>query len=184
MSFSRRRYGGAGTILALAALLGWVFSGCTGSPPADAPAGKKVTVQAADAAELARVLDKHRGKVVLVDFWATWCPPCLELFPHTVQLHRRLADRGLVVISVSLDNPDEQPAVLKTLGAKGAAFENFISRNDSGGRFYDAFAITGGSLPHLKLYDRHGKLHQTFASDKQTIDPRQIDRAVEELLGL
>src|SRR5688572_18937744 len=59
-----------------------------------------ISLQAADADEYQRTLEKHRGKVVLVDFWATWCAPCVKQFPHTVGLERKYKDRGLAVISV------------------------------------------------------------------------------------
>ena len=48
----------------------------------------------------------------------------------------------------------------------------------------EAFAIANGAVPHFKLYGRDGKLDQTFASGGEPLDPRQIDRAVEELLKL
>ena len=49
------------------------------------------------------VLQKHRGQVVLVDIWATWCPSCMEGFPHTVQLYRNYSGKGFTAISLSLD---------------------------------------------------------------------------------
>ena len=52
-------------------------------------------------------LSSYRGKVVLLDFWATWCDPCREETPHFVELQREYADRGLQIIGVSMDDtPD------------------------------------------------------------------------------
>ncbi len=49
-------------------------------------------------------LDSHRGKVVLVDFWASWCIPCRRSFPWMNEMQRKYADDGLVIIAVNLDN--------------------------------------------------------------------------------
>lgn len=49
-------------------------------------------------------LNSFRGKVVVVDFWATWCVPCREEIPHLVQLQQKYADRGLQIIGVSIDD--------------------------------------------------------------------------------
>ncbi len=46
----------------------------------------------------------YKGKVVLVDFWATWCPPCRRSIPHLADLHKKLAARGFEVVGISLDN--------------------------------------------------------------------------------
>lgn len=52
-------------------------------------------------------LSAYRGKVVLLDFWATWCDPCREETPHFVELQRAYADRGLQIIGVSMDDTSE-----------------------------------------------------------------------------
>ena len=49
-------------------------------------------------------LSSYRGKVVLLDFWATWCDPCREEIPHFVELQKRYADAGLQIIGVSMDD--------------------------------------------------------------------------------
>lgn len=49
-------------------------------------------------------LSDYRGKVVLLDFWATWCDPCREETPHFVELQRQYGDRGLQIIGVSMDD--------------------------------------------------------------------------------
>ena len=49
-------------------------------------------------------LSSYRGKVVLLDFWATWCVPCREEIPHFIELQKKYADRGLQIIGVSMDD--------------------------------------------------------------------------------
>lgn len=152
-------------------------------PPAEknaGPAGSPVTLRTADPAEFAATVAKHQGRVVLVDFWATWCEPCKELFPHTVALHRELAGRGLAVISVSLDDPEEEPDVLEFLTAQRAAFENLRADSGASSRSATAFAIENGTIPYVQLYDRAGKLRKTFPPP---IKPEQIKEAVEQFLA-
>ena len=135
-----------------------------------------------DAPGLARLIEKHRGQVVLVDFWATWCGPCLELFPHTIELHRELRDRRFTVITVSLDDPDNRAAVRAFLVEAGATTENYLASYGIGSAAFDAFNIGDGSLPHVQLYDRRGEPRKSFSSGGKTIDPNEVRRAVEELL--
>ena len=157
-----------------------LLAGCRGrlspGPSAAAP------LRRIDAAGLARSLEGHRGQVVLVDFWATWCGPCLELFPHAAELQRRLGAKGLVVFTVSLDDPGNEPAVRRFLDKQQAGTENFLAVYGVGPEAFTAFGIEDGALPHVRLYDRRGKLHRDFASGGQTIDPRAIERAVEQML--
>jgi len=107
-------------------LLALALLGCTAINGCLESSGEKM--QPIDAAGLAQFVDQHPGKVVLIDFWATWCPPCVQMFPHTVELSNRWADRGLVVAAVSLDDPADESVVRRFLAEKGAYFPNFISR--------------------------------------------------------
>jgi thiol-disulfide isomerase/thioredoxin len=142
----------------------------------------KVPLRSIDAPGLAQVIKVHRGQVVLVEFWATWCGPCVKLFPHAVELRQRFRDRGLAVVTVSLDDPADQQAVGRFLADKGAATENFLSSYALGPDAFTAFGINDGALPHLRVYDAEGKLHKTFASGGRMIDPKTVDSAVEEVL--
>jgi thiol-disulfide isomerase/thioredoxin len=57
--------------------------------------------------ELAELIAAQSGKVVLVNFWASWCAPCLKEIPSLVQLEQRFGSRGFVLIPVSLDDPGD-----------------------------------------------------------------------------
>jgi thiol-disulfide isomerase/thioredoxin len=162
-------------ILPVAILL--LLASCDDRPPAT-----EVHLSRIDAAGLVRLLHEHRGQVVLVDFWATWCAPCLALLPHSAELQRRYGNRGLTVVTVSLDTATDEGIVRNILAKKGAASENLLSTYGGGSAAFSAFKITNGALPHLRLYDRQGNLHRTFATGARDIDARQIERAVEELI--
>ena len=153
-----------------------------GENAASAP-GDAVTVRVVDETEFAQAVRQYRGKVVLVDYWATWCLSCLELFPHTVDLSKRLADRGLVVISLSMDDPDDAPSVLDRLRSSGATFDNFISRYGGSDKSAEAFGLEDLVLPKYRLYDRTGALHRTLESSTGPIRAEDVDRVVEELLA-
>lgn len=150
--------------------------------PNDEAGRANVSLSSADEAALARLVAAHRGQVVLVDFWATWCLPCVELFPHTVELHHRFADRGLAVISVSFDDPANEPAVRRFLAEKGATFDNLLSPYGIASKAWDAFGIEDGVLPHIQIYDRAGNVSKTFGATSGTFTAEDVDRAVDQLL--
>jgi thiol-disulfide isomerase/thioredoxin len=158
-------------------------AGSNAGDPADPANGEPVTVRVVDESEFAEALRRYQGKVVLVDYWATWCPSCLKLFPHTVELSARYSDRGLVVISLSMDDPENQPNVLKALQHNRATFDNFISRYGGSDKSAEAFGLEDLVLPKYRLYDRNGEIHSTLRSSGGPIRPEDIDRAVEALLA-
>ncbi len=169
-------------VVSCAVVCGLLLVGCSGSLlPGRPDETGQVKLEVIDWAAFAEVLERNRGKVVLVDFWATWCAPCKELFPHTVELHKRFADKGLTVISVSLDDLDNQAEVLEFLIGKGATFDNFISRYGVGPELFEAFEID--AAPYFKLYDRQGRLYKSFSGGAGPIDPKEIDRSIEELFN-
>ena len=112
-----------------------------------------------DARGLARRILQEKGRVVLVNFWATWCLPCRDEFPDLSRLQRKYASRGLRVLGVSTDLGSQMPAVEKLLADLKPSFPNY--RKTSGGddgQFIDAVDPSwGGELPFSVLYARDGK---------------------------
>lgn len=146
----------------------------------------EISLRVGGADELQAVLDSHRGKVVLVDFWATWCAPCRKQFPHTVELNRQHAADGFAAISVSCDEADREEEIMAFLKKTGATFDNLRSKHGGDEETFSAFAIEGGALPHYKLYDRTGKLRHTFGADptaEKQFTSEDIDIKVKELLA-
>ena len=98
--------------------------------------------------------DSIKGKVVLIDFWASWCEPCKQSFPVMESLHKRYSDRGLVIVAINLDEkrPDME-AFLK----KNAA--SFIVMRDPDQKLVDKTGIA--TMPSSFLIDRDGKVRFT-----------------------
>jgi thiol-disulfide isomerase/thioredoxin len=104
-------------------------------------------------------LDELRGKVVMVNFWATWCPPCRKELPDLNALYERFQDKGLVVLAIS---DEEEAVVRKYLGEHPLKFPVL---RDGGKVVGKAYEIEG--IPVTVVYDRAGKLAAT-AVDQRT----------------
>lgn len=143
-------------------------------------------LQVADGSIFRETLAAHSGRVVLVDFWATWCLPCRKQFPHTVKLFRELGAKGLAVISVSLDEAEAEPATLAFLEESGANFDNLISRFGVSTRSAEEFGIRG-DVPFYQLYDRTGRLRYQLSAEPDGLEHGQplteLDQRVRELLA-
>ena len=113
-------------------------------------------------------LESYRGRVVLVNFWATWCPPCVEEMPSLERLHRALGGEGLVVLGVSVDQD-------------GAALESFVRRagvtfpmlRDPGGRGPTAAWRTTG-YPETFVLDGTGKIVRKIVGPARWDTPEAI----------
>lgn len=97
-------------------------------------------------------LSEHSGKVIIVDFWATWCPPCLEMIPVLSKLHKNFEGEGLVVLGVSLDREG-----LEMLGSfvheKRIPYKVLLG-NDKVTRSFGGVS----TIPTLFIIDREGRM--------------------------
>ncbi len=115
-------------------------------------------VLASDFGKVDTAINAAKGKVVLVDCWATWCGPCVASFPKLVEKDEKYRAKGLTVISVCLDdlsNADEVNAFLKK---QNATFTNFHIKFDAESqKGLEQRLKYGGGIPHAALFDRQGK---------------------------
>ena len=115
------------------------------------------------------------GKVVLVDFWASWCAPCEASFPCMTRLHDKYSAKGLVIIGIGVD---EEVANYKTFAAKQKV--TFTLAYD--GSHKAAAFFNPSTMPGSYLVDRKGKIrfiHKGFK--KATTEPEYI-KEIETLL--
>lgn len=97
-------------------------------------------------------LEEWRGKVIVLNFWATWCPPCREEIPLLIALQKKRAAEGLQVVSVAIDN---ETAVLRYRQSAGINYPILMGGDEA----LDLVARYGnrmGSLPFTVIIDRSG----------------------------
>jgi thiol-disulfide isomerase/thioredoxin len=94
------------SFLILCLCLGWAFllSHCAKEKKPSSALAPDFTLKTLDGQEIA--LSQLKGKVVLLDFWATWCGPCRESIPHLIQLYKTYRENGFEMIGMSLDKGD------------------------------------------------------------------------------
>lgn len=112
-----------------------------------------------DAKGLRERIAKEKGRVVLVNFWATWCDPCREEFPDLVRLQKAYGSKGLTILGISTDFAKELPAVERFLAEQLPPFPNY--RKKPGGDDQDFIEAVdgkwGGELPFTVFYARDGR---------------------------
>ena len=100
-------------------------------------------------------LSKLKGKVVLLDFWATWCAPCRESIPHLVQLHKTYQEKGLEVIGMNVDRGDVD-TVRRFAKSMEIRYPIVIAQDE----VQRNYGVTG--IPMTVLIDRDGRIRQKF----------------------
>jgi cytochrome c biogenesis protein CcmG/thiol:disulfide interchange protein DsbE len=153
--------------LVLPGILALVLSGCyAGSrPPRIGTTAPDFTVQDADHKV---TLGEFRGKIVVLNFWATWCAPCVEEMPSLVQLQQRFKDKNVVVIGVSLD--DNADAYHRFLKDYRIDFLTVRDPNKKTSNLYGTF-----KFPETYIIDRDGTVRRKFIGAVEWSQPEIVD---------
>ena len=121
-----------------------------------------------DEAGYRKLLGDGRGLVLLVDFWATWCEPCRTELPLLVKLAARYRSRGLRLITISCDEPEQEADAARFLQQYQVQGPAYIKRAANDDRFIASVdANWSGALPALFLYDRQGRKVRSFLGETE-----------------
>ncbi len=148
----------------------FVFCGNTGSKKQEV-GGNDFTLTSLEGDEY--TLSKLKGKVVIVDFWATWCPPCRREIPHLVEFYNRYKDNGLLVLGVSAE--DRQ--TLETFRKENNINYPILLGNTE---VFKRFGVR--SIPHTLFIDRKGNVRKTQVGYGDELLP-EFERIIETLLN-
>jgi thiol-disulfide isomerase/thioredoxin len=142
----------------------------------DKLAAEPVSVSAADADALQVLRKNGLGKFRLVNFWATWCAPCIAEFHELITINRMYRHRDFELVTVSVNRPDEEKAVLDFLKKKEASCKNLIFASSDREKLINAFNPQWqGEVPYTVLIDPDGKI---IYHESGSIDPLAAKRAI------
>jgi cytochrome c biogenesis protein CcmG, thiol:disulfide interchange protein DsbE len=149
--------------LLIASALLFTFSGCySGSrPPRIGTAAPDFTVQDG---QTKVTLSQFRGQVVVLNFWATWCPPCVEEMPSLVEMQRRMKAKGITVLAVSVDVDDgAYHQFVKDHNVNLLTVRDADQKSNS---LYGTF-----KFPETYIIDRNGIMRRKFIGAVDWTDP-------------
>ena len=129
-----------------------------------------------DMDEQKHALSDFRGKVVMLNFWATWCPPCRREMPSMQRLYDKYRERGLVVLAV---NQFEDPDLVFEFTGRLSLEPTFPILFDRESRISEQYGVKG--LPTTYLLDRQGRIRYRAIGGRE-FDHPEVEALIEDLL--
>lgn len=124
-------------------------------------------------------LSEQRGKVVLLDFWMTWCVACKLEFPHLKRLYDQYQEQGFVVWSITADQPSDLPKVRSMVRQFGMKYPVLLDSDSRVNSLYNPRC----DYPYAVLIDREGKVAWTHRGFKPG-DEVELEKQIKTALGL
>ena len=121
-------------------------------------------------------IESLRGKVIVLDFWATWCKPCIKAFPDLQEVFDKYKNCGLKVLAVSIDGPKSMSRVGSLIKSKGNTFEVLLDPSQKVARKFHVM-----SVPRTVLVDTDGTIAYAVTGYRPT-NHKELEAAVARLL--
>jgi thiol-disulfide isomerase/thioredoxin len=123
-------------------------------------------------------LTDYLGHVVVLDFWATYCPPCREEIPHLVRLQKQFGPKGLKVVGLNVGGEEDRPKVPDFVKQYGIQYQLADPDDDT----VRLFLAGDDSIPQTFVLDRRGRLVRHFVGYDTEV-AAELERAVAEALA-
>ena len=147
---------------------------CSASPSAFASDDANLTLK--DLSGNVRNLTEYRGRIVVLNFWATWCAPCVKEMPILVSAYNRYAANGVQVIGASADDPKTQKQIPRFISKLKINFPVWTGATKA----HMQMLGLGEALPATAIIDRDGKI---VARIQGILDEAELEKRIDWLLG-
>lgn len=135
--------------------------------------GRTADIPSMNQAQLSKLLTDNAGKVILINFFATWCPPCKAEIPEIVQVRKEYPEDRLLIVGLSVDDTQEPvPAFLKETGVN---YPVYMAEKD----VTDAYNVS--SVPHNAFIGKDGRL---IISEPGMADAAVLKQVITDLLNM
>jgi thiol-disulfide isomerase/thioredoxin len=151
-----------------------------GSPAARAQSTGNIDLKSVEPKDIKDLIAQNKGKVVVLNFFATWCVPCHKEFPDIVKLQEKYKSQGLQVIEVSMNDVTEKDDMQKFLNETKPPFTVYLAANTEDQFYKDVDTRWDTALPMTMIFDRDGK-NVYFYKEARTYD--QFEKDVTPLLA-
>jgi len=153
----------------------WAYKEAGAKAEIDQSAREPVNLEMASVDQLKALrANTGSGKLLLVNFWATWCAPCLEEFPELQKMVRMYRKRALEIVTISINSPDEKKFVLSFLEEHHAINRNLLFSGTDAAEAVSAFGTDwAGGVPYTVLIDMNGDLLFKTQGQMNALDVRR-----------
>ncbi|WP_395376152.1 TlpA disulfide reductase family protein [Marinicella sp. W31] len=144
----------------------------------------KTELKTTTLAEWPEKLKAYQPNIVVLDLWATWCISCLERFPHMVEMHNQYKDKGVIFVSLLLEDPEEPQAIemaRKFLDKQQADFDHYFM-NENLMHSFEQLDLLG--IPAVFIYASDGSLAYRLTNDNpnKQFTEGDVQTAIQTLL--
>jgi thiol-disulfide isomerase/thioredoxin len=157
------------------------------APPAKAPprtraAQDQPAVGTLKPADFAKFKNSAKGKVLVLNFWATWCGPCVAEFPELVALDEKYRDKGVKLVGITADDPgDVRPKVIPFIKKQKVKFDIVLQDTDDPEEMMTQITKDwNGVIPVTFVFDKHGNLaYSRFGIIDRELLVAEIEKALK-----